>query len=1283
MDLIGACAVAVFPPVSDTGPEPIAEIGETTIWTAVLNEPWKLDIDAFVIPTGPKGDLEGALAETLRTVVGSDWLVIERRYSQALSKTARFDPDTPLVVEVNVKATKARFFIFATGVSGKDSRAADATEAIVALARRHKISNLGIPLLGSGRAKVASSEETAAAMLRALVRTVGRSSLKNVYITTLSSGAFKRLGSLASEIGASKPQPRSASRQGRTMAPTRARPSAKGATEPPSQPIESTRSAAETAPEQKTQQPWQTTEKSSQESSFRPATALVEELLATHDAVLDAAAWQLIAFAGHIASVRRQHNADGKLLTTSTLLFAMVEQGRRADDGPLAAPLRLLASAVTARAEGPYSSQLSRFLGDKPLNRDFGEVEKVATMTPNVKTVLIRAVAIQREAGTKAVGTAALTLALIESHGEFAKQLGVMGLTRGDLQGELASGLKGLLRPPELPPPAQPVALANFWTDNPSASVEDYLDVKKEVEAFARLAANKEIDPPLSIGIFGEWGSGKTFFMERMYDRVAYITSENSDYQTTGKFHSGVVQIRFNAWHYIETNLWASLVEFIFFELDRWLTAHKTPRGKIDALFDQLATSKQLRLDAVRDLLASRRSLYDARAELTTARENYDKAVKKHAIASPADVLSSVWDEVVERASQDEKIKTAAADLGLQHLSESKAGLRALVDDTRGQGTRARLLGQSLLARLGSPVAVVLSVLVILAAPLAVEWLRYAIVEACDLPWLKDFNSGVLAFTSFVGAVTLTGRVLLNRGIAGLNAIDRFRAKLDGRIAEKTKVDRERLEATEKEVSRHQQAVSEAEHRVASATNLAAAAELEYANDTSRGRLNKFIREKVADGSYAKHLGIIATIRKDFDQLASIMSAEALSDNAKDELTAARELYESKLEALIKIYDAEKTGLLKKDELTDLRKVPEESKFPFFDRIVLYIDDLDRCPPEKVTEVLQAIHMLLFFPLFVVVVAVDARWVARSLESEFSYLLREADARTPPKPPDGAKPDNAAKPVEARPLSGAETATATAQDYLEKIFQIPFWVRRMDDAASKKFVKGLATREVKAETGTRTVVSGPPPTDGEPITPPPGDKPPVTPNGDAPDTSLPVPPNEPPQGLKPVDSEIPKVGALEVASLTEDEIGLLEEFAPFIGGSPRRAKRFVNLYHLLRASIGSVPRAGSDIVLHRHALVAALAVVTGAPHSASSFFNALQPRAGGWHPSLDEIVLDPAKSGGAATDANLRGILERLVEITSAGTHNGKRPVSNGPDLTQALSKLSDTVRRYSFEMVK
>ena len=52
------------------------------------------------------------------------------------------------------------------------------------------------------------------------------------------------------------------------------------------------------------------------------------------------------------------------------------------------------------------------------------------------------------------------------------------------------------------------------------------------------------------------------------------------------------------------------------------------------------------------------------------------------------------------------------------------------------------------------------------------------------------------------------------------------------------------------------------------------------------------------------------------------------------------------------------------------------------DRIVLYIDDLDRCRDEQVVQVLEAVHLLLAFDLFVVVVGVDVRWLEGSLLQE-------------------------------------------------------------------------------------------------------------------------------------------------------------------------------------------------------------------------------------------------------------------------------------------------------------
>ena len=92
---------------------------------------------------------------------------------------------------------------------------------------------------------------------------------------------------------------------------------------------------------------------------------------------------------------------------------------------------------------------------------------------------------------------------------------------------------------------------------------------------------------------------------------------------------------------------------------------------------------------------------------------------------------------------------------------------------------------------------------------------------------------------------------------------------------------------------------------------------------------------------------------------------------------------------------------------------------------MLYIDDLDRCSIQRVVEVLEAVHLLLAFKLFVVVVSVDPRWLVQSLNHRYAEQL------------------------------GTDESTQTPEDYLEKIFQIPFSLERMDADGYKRLVSGM------------------------------------------------------------------------------------------------------------------------------------------------------------------------------------------------------------------------------------
>jgi len=180
--------------------------------------------------------------------------------------------------------------------------------------------------------------------------------------------------------------------------------------------------------------------------------------------------------------------------------------------------------------------------------------------------------------------------------------------------------------------------------------------------------------------------------------------------------------------------------------------------------------------------------------------------------------------------------------------------------------------------------------------------------------------------------------------------------------------------------------------------------------------------------------------------------------------------------------------------------------------VVLYIDDLDRCRPEDVVRVLQVVHMLLAFELFAVVIAVDARWVEECLKQSYKWLA-----------PAGASAMAIVTDAEA-------SARITPQDYLEKIFQISFWLEPMTAARGAEYLKSL----VRASRRVTSVIAG---------------------------TAGPL--VETQTRATPTD-----VGRIDILPI---ELDYMRALAANIGPSPRRVKRLVNSYRLLKARL-SDPR---------------------------------------------------------------------------------------------------------------
>ena len=94
----------------------------------------------------------------------------------------------------------------------------------------------------------------------------------------------------------------------------------------------------------------------------------------------------------------------------------------------------------------------------------------------------------------------------------------------------------------------------------------DRLRTADDVEMLVAVLLARQTPLPLAIGLFGEWGGGKSFFMalmEELVDELADRAGKGKEPESA-LFCRNVAQVRFNAWHYSDTNLWASLAYRIF-----------------------------------------------------------------------------------------------------------------------------------------------------------------------------------------------------------------------------------------------------------------------------------------------------------------------------------------------------------------------------------------------------------------------------------------------------------------------------------------------------------------------------------------------------------------------------------------------------------------------------------------------------------------------------------------------------------------------------------------------
>jgi hypothetical protein len=182
--------------------------------------------------------------------------------------------------------------------------------------------------------------------------------------------------------------------------------------------------------------------------------------------------------------------------------------------------------------------------------------------------------------------------------------------------------------------PRRPVDMPQYAPDG-VAGQQDHIGIATEADAFARLIASCDLTPPLAIALFGDWGSGKSFLMRAVQDRIRSLTARVADRpQGEVRVWKQIKQIEFNAWEYVQGNLWASLLENIFTELGSMkLQLVDSWRAPVEK---QLAIAQE-------DVEGSEKRVADAQAEVQSREEDVEQAeqtaetAEQHATAAAED----------------------------------------------------------------------------------------------------------------------------------------------------------------------------------------------------------------------------------------------------------------------------------------------------------------------------------------------------------------------------------------------------------------------------------------------------------------------------------------------------------------------------------------------------------------------------------------------------------------------------------------------------------------------
>ncbi|MEO0987366.1 MAG: P-loop NTPase fold protein [Cyanobacteria bacterium J06639_14] len=783
---------------------------------------------------------------------------------------------------------------------------------------------------------------------------------------------------------------------------------------------------------------------------------------------------------------------------------------------------------------------------------------------------------------------------------------------------------------------------ASICNDLPEG--KDTLQIEDELTALATVLMLRQLQPPVAVGILGSWGSGKSFAMHLIRQQINAVRSERLTAQQAwgdeqdenhakklSPYVGHIYQIQFNAWTYVRSNLWASLMQEIFYELNRQLTLEQHLKKALEAAdppqsllvggnywqalyalrpeeqqalllekglnpkawenLQNLSNSpdatenilwsalSQLRQEERKQLQATENQIKQEQADLEAKQQQIEQAFeyKKNRQEKIARWrafearMALLFLELLQVREQSGKLPkeswqanfalrifqlqpedttddtttdseatadpgadpeaTATAEEPEDKTSTVQTELDAFLSEVKKLNGIERVTPFSLRQWIAhNLVFCVLFVASIVLLSLAIQ----------DLPDLLNSESPNWAhrFWNLLGGLV----ILLPTLFQILSRI----GKLVGDYQTSVKSQLERIQKRQ-EVEREDRLAAEgvpAQIEAIDQLKLQAEQLRQKVGLTANyDSLMSLMQERLDGKTYSEHLGLMEQVRRDLLDLS-------------DRLTT-----------------------LPPPEDRDRRQA-FETYFPRGPvRVVLYIDDLDRCPPKRVVEVLETVQLLLKTRLFIVILAIDDRYIARALEQVYTGVLKRR-----------GKP------------SGI--------DYLEKIIQIPYRMRPISPLNVESYLDAQ-TQPRKVQEPLETEFSS-----AEDFSEISQNETPVQTTATAPESThnnLEDAEVAVDQGSVTETAEATQSAYLEtIAEVTEFEeweFQLLVACCQHVDITPRTAKRLINIYKILKIVWQNRPAPEEQPPQERERVTIALLALSGRyPDFMRTFFEELATR---------------------------------------------------------------------------